>query len=1174
LGDEPAAEERGRAIISTLRGLGGIGKTTIARWLVWRPEVEQRFPDGRIWITLGKEPRDALTVINDCVSRLDPTLKTKATEEAASADLAALLQERSLLVIIDDVWPGKSSEVAKALMVPSPRSRYFLTTRFHFSQLADDGELRAEEFLLEDMNLAQATALIARTIGRKLSAAEEPLAQRLWEAVGGHPLALELAAARVKEGRPWTDLLGDLTAEIARLEALEETDDELIAGPDADEAREKRKSVRASLLLSVRYLSRPGQRLFAWLGIVAEDATITSRMAATLWCTEEAVARRHLRTLCSTGLLSTTDDTYRVHDLMRDLACNLLTALEVPAREGDIPGFGLTLQDASRQLLERYRAETSNGLWHTLPDDGYIHDHLVQHFEQVNWGTELESLLWEEDADRHCGWYWARERLGQTSGFIADVNRVWNYANRNVITATTHSDRAQAISLQLHCALIISSINSLSAGIPTEVLLGSVRHGLIALPTALTWVRQNPDAYFRAGALLAVAAEMPPEAQRNVLGEALSAARSVDDASSRDAALAAVASRLPPEQALVVARGIDDAPSRAEALVAVAPRLPQEAQSSALNTARGIDDAPWRAAALAAVAPLLPPEAQRSVLGEALSAARGTDDAFSRVGALVTVAPLLPPEVRQSVLGEALSTARSIDSAELRAYALAEVASRLLPEEALVAARAIDDAPSRAAALAAAALRLPPEAQPNVLGEALSAARGIDDASSRDSALAVVVSHLPPEQALLVARGIDDAWWRATALAEVASRLQPEAQLTVLDEALSAARGIDILELRAQMQAEVASRLPPEKALMAASDIDDASLRAQALAAVAPLLSPDAQLGVLDEALSTARGIHDAFWRVQALAAVAPRLPQEAQPGVLGEALSTARGIDDASSRDRALATVASHLPPEQALLVARGIDNAWWRATALAEVTSRLQPEAQLTVLGEALSAARGIDILELRAQMQAEVASQLPPEKALMAARDIDDASSRAAALAAVAPRLPPEQALLVARGIDDASSRAQALAEVAPLLPPEVRQSVLDEALSTARSIDSAELRADALAVVAPHLPPEQALLVARGIDDASSRAQVLAAVAPRLGMGQLIDFSLHLWIETVHVLAMHTRSDCVADLAAILPLIDAIGGKATIFSLGRSIISVGLWWPSLPAGSPATVLSHRA
>ena len=126
LSDEPVQE--GRAIISAVHGLGGIGKSTVARWLVWRPEIKERFRDGRIWVTLGNEPPDAITKINDCVSQLDPTFKTKATVEAARADLAALLQDSSVLFVIDDVCPGKSAEVAKALMVPSVRSRFLLTT--------------------------------------------------------------------------------------------------------------------------------------------------------------------------------------------------------------------------------------------------------------------------------------------------------------------------------------------------------------------------------------------------------------------------------------------------------------------------------------------------------------------------------------------------------------------------------------------------------------------------------------------------------------------------------------------------------------------------------------------------------------------------------------------------------------------------------------------------------------------------------------------------------------------------------------------------------------------------------------------------------------------------------------------------------------------------------------
>jgi NB-ARC domain/Domain of unknown function (DUF4062) len=459
--------EKGRATASAIHGIGGIGKTTVARWLIWLPEIEQRFNHGRIWVTLGQEPKDALAVVSNCISKLNPTLKTKTNLEDARDDLATMLRDRSVLLVIDDVWP-KSAEVAEALLVPSERSHFLLTTRY--PRLAKD--LRVKDFPLDEMNANQAKALITRTLGRALTLPEQSDTESLTEIVGGHPFALELAVTRIKNGsRTWASLLKDLTGEVARLEALDEPDDELIAPVVADKARRKTKSIRASLLLSVRYLQRYGQERLAQLGVVGEDAMITKRMAATLWSVQEEKALQYLNELSGAGLLRVTGHAFLMHDLVRDVARGLLTDPKDPAREGDIPGLGLTLQEASRQLLEHYRAKMSDGLWHTLPDDGYIHDHLLSHFEQADCLSELESLLWEKSADGHCGWYQTRERLGQTAGFLADVDRVWRYADRVGAAAAIDVQRAQAIALQLHCALIIASINSLSAGIPDVLLV-------------------------------------------------------------------------------------------------------------------------------------------------------------------------------------------------------------------------------------------------------------------------------------------------------------------------------------------------------------------------------------------------------------------------------------------------------------------------------------------------------------------------------------------------------------------------------------------------------------------------------------------------------------------------------------------------------------------------------
>jgi len=54
-------------------------------------------------------------------------------------------------------------------------------------------------------------------------------------------------------------------------------------------------------------------------------------------------------------------------------------------------------------------------------------------------------------------------------------------------------------------------------------------------------------------------------------------------------------------------------------------------------------------------------------------------------------------------------------------------------------------------------------------------------------------------------------------------------------------------------------------------------------------------------------------------------------------------------------------------------------------------------------------------------------------------------------------------------------------------------------------------------------------------------------------------MHQWVETAHALSIHKRSECVEVFAAILPFIHALGGETTVPSLGRTIVSVGVWWP---------------
>jgi hypothetical protein len=185
--------------------------------------------------------------------------------------------------------------------------------------------------------------------------------------------------------------------------------------------------------LSLRQLSPEQLQQFAWLGVLPEDVVITQEMAATLWQVSARQASSILRLLWSRALLlpglTGQRTTYRLHDLMHDLAKRLLmkpTSQEEQLEE--FPGLGLTLPEAHQELLNRYRAKTQQEKWHTLPDDGYIHAHLTWHMEMAGWNDAILHLLGEETEQGQNGWYTTLSHLEQTKVFVQDFTRAWRKA--------------------------------------------------------------------------------------------------------------------------------------------------------------------------------------------------------------------------------------------------------------------------------------------------------------------------------------------------------------------------------------------------------------------------------------------------------------------------------------------------------------------------------------------------------------------------------------------------------------------------------------------------------------------------------------------------------------------------------------------------------------------------
>jgi len=1143
---------------TALHGMGGIGKSVMARALCEDPQVQATFPDGILWVTLGKEPK-LTEQMRLWIHALGGVIsETAPTEEQLKANLAKLLAERTCLLIVDDVWYRRHAEAFRI----GSRCRLLLTTRDE--QLAL--ELGAEVQPVPLMALAEAVRLLEEWANFKLQNVAQEQKIQIVKRLGYLPLAIRLAGAQLqrKFAHEW---LNKFDVHQLRSKRFEDVHD----------------SLEKTFELSLEELSAEERRLYLSLAIFKEDEHIPELAIQKLW---RALARY---------------DDEQTANLMEDLAARALLSLE---REGSKrrAGFHDLMREliaaelgedgqriAHTALLEAYRQTSKGQDWYTTPDDGYLYDHLGYHLAGAQQQDELHELF----KDQH--WMHSRvpQRKYEYDGYLEDLTAAWNIAYDEARRQITSDERPSALATCVRYALIRTSVNSIASNYEPVLVARAVELGLWNTSRALSIVAKAPDDEQRARlcvallatgrldqnlqelakelglnaarvvedeesrteVLSALALQFTGEVREEVLREALAAAMGIEDEGDRTRMLGALAIQLTgkgSEQALqeafAVATALEDEDDRTRTLEALALQLKGSGDGETLREALAVATAiakEWsRAEVISALAPHLTEESLQDVL----AVARAITDERSRAKVLVVLVARLTGNIHEQVLQEALAAATAISKEWARAEALSELAPRLTGEslqKALVAAKAIADEVSRAEALSALAPRLTGKS----LLETLVVARAIADEWSRANVLIALAPQLTGEslqEALTVARTIISID-RERALAALAPQLTGESRERALQEALTVGRAINgdddrECSLTAPTPQSIGESL--EEALVTARVIKDEYNMARAIAALSASLTGEVREQALHEALATTRVIVDEESRAQVLATMAPQLKGES----LHEALSAAKAIRGDESRAQVFAALGPQLIGEslqEVLAAARAIKDVESRAQVLAVLTVQLKGRAREHVLQEALAAARMIFWSE---RSFAEVLSALAPSltgkslnEALAAAKTMKEYDARV--LSALAPQLTGEsleEALAAARAIRGEESRAQVLAALAPRLMGEFRDQALREALAAATAIKYERARARALTTLAPQLTGEvreqalqEALAAVWGIKDEGTRARVLATLAPLL-KAEICEQALQKVLDAARVNENKwSRMEVLAALAPLLP-----------------------------------------
>jgi hypothetical protein len=304
-----------------LRGMGGIGKTTLAIALGCLDVIPHLFPDGVLWAALGPDPTVRL-LLDDWGRSLGVDLLPEPDEAACSRRLRDVLYHRRVLLIVDDVWEVTDG---KYFLVAGPQCCTLITTRE--SPVAYTLATR-ERTLPVDVLKPEAALALLRGLAPEAVATDEATAQRLCERLEYLPLALTLAgrllAIEADVPSRMQRVLGELIERReARLQLLQQE-----GRPGLDEDRPV--SLQAILGMSVSRLEGVDQERFAMLSVFgSEPLTWEINAAAFVWECSVEHAEASVSTFIQRGLVTRRDDRYWMHALLADYAAELLETLNL-----------------------------------------------------------------------------------------------------------------------------------------------------------------------------------------------------------------------------------------------------------------------------------------------------------------------------------------------------------------------------------------------------------------------------------------------------------------------------------------------------------------------------------------------------------------------------------------------------------------------------------------------------------------------------------------------------------------------------------------------------------------------------------------------------------------------------------------------------------------------------
>lgn len=369
-------------VVVSVAGMAGVGKTALAVHAAH--QLAGQFDDGVLFVDLRGFTPDADPVTPG--HALDHLLRGLGVPgdhlppdlDARAALYRTVLARRRVLIVLDN---AADETQLQPLLPAAPGCLVLITSRRHLAGLDD-----AVHLTLPVLPAIEAAALFRTLVADRATPADAPIIEEIVSLCGHLPLAIRIAAARLRSSRASTP--ARLLAELADVLGTEQGLDWLSDG---------HRAVTATLDVSYRHLTQHQQRTFRLLGL-HPGATIEPYALAALANITLDHAQRLLDQLHAASLIDQADyRRYSMHDLIATYAGTL--ARREPDRRGALDRlFGHYAHTTAVAMALAYPWEVTYP-WEAdhrprTPPSGTPTPPFDRRGQALRWlDTELENLL-------------------------------------------------------------------------------------------------------------------------------------------------------------------------------------------------------------------------------------------------------------------------------------------------------------------------------------------------------------------------------------------------------------------------------------------------------------------------------------------------------------------------------------------------------------------------------------------------------------------------------------------------------------------------------------------------------------------------------------------------------------------------------------------------------------